>query len=274
VRYSQPLETPLVVAAGSSIMQTGRWCAGRVAVPEVTELQGENARGAPARSRGISADRAPELRGMLASFGALFGAIAPSSTAISRRPPARLALATDADAATRNRSAARVRRGAGSGDRARCFTLAELDNDASVLAPESRARWHCQPLERRTLAAWCAESRTEVTRGQRGGLLAAWIALFAILGWVVERQLVVGRTRLFVPHARPGTADSRGNRRGPCIADAAARDQRRDADAVSVVLTVAEPMPRASSGYRQRPTDLDAVLDATAVSLPAHADVH
>ncbi len=76
VRYSSLLETPLVVVrAGSSIGEDGALVR-RVESPyqEVTELRGENVscerEPAPSRAE-FSLDRAPELRGMLASFGAL-----------------------------------------------------------------------------------------------------------------------------------------------------------------------------------------------------------
>jgi len=165
VRYSQLLETPLVVAGRLEHRADGALVR-RVESPyqEVTELQGENVRvaRAGAKPRGFSLARAPELRGMLASFGALLegdrAQLDRYFTVAATGTDARWQLTlTPRDAKLQRRLASIAVQGGG--DRARCFTVAEPDDDASVLAlGVASAAALPQPLERRALAAWCAEA--------------------------------------------------------------------------------------------------------------------
>jgi hypothetical protein len=164
VRYSSLLETPLVVSGRLEHRQDGTLVR-RVESPyeEVTELQGENVsvERAGAKPRRFSLDRAPELRGMLASFGALlkgdramldrYFVVAAQGTethwAITLTPR---------DAKLQHRLAAIVVNG--SGDRPRCFTLEEPDHDASLMALGIQGPADLpQPLERQSLNAWCAQ---------------------------------------------------------------------------------------------------------------------
>ena len=165
VRYSSLLETPIVVSGRLEHRQDGSLVR-RVESPyeEVTELQGENVsvERAGAKPRRFSLDRAPELRGMLASFGALL----KGDRAMLDRYFVVAAQGTEArwtitlsprDAKLKRHLAAIVVNGGG--DRPRCFTLEEPDRDESLMALGIEAPADLpQPLERQPLKAWCAQA--------------------------------------------------------------------------------------------------------------------
>jgi hypothetical protein len=163
VRYSSLLETPIVVSGRLEHGQNGSLVR-RVDSPyrEVTELRGENVtvEREGSKPRHFSLNRAPELRGMLASFAALLqgdrqtldryfvvalqGADARWEITLSPR-----------DAKLKHRlSRITVN---GRDDRPRCFTLEEPDADASLMAIGVEGPGELpQPLEQKALAAWCA----------------------------------------------------------------------------------------------------------------------
>jgi hypothetical protein len=164
VRYSSLLETPLVVSGRLEHRQDGSLLR-RVESPyeEVTELRGENVsvERAGAKPRRFSLERAPELRGMLASFGALL----QGDRAMLDRFFVVAAQGTDArweitlsprDAKLQRRLAVIVVHGGG--DQPRCFTLVEPDKDESVMAlGVQRPSDLPQPLERQSLEDWCVQ---------------------------------------------------------------------------------------------------------------------
>ena len=167
VRFSSLLETPIVVSGRLEHRQDGSLVR-RVDSPyrEVTELRGENVtvEREGSKPRHFSLNRAPELRGMLASFAALLqgdrqmldryfvvalqGTDARWEIALSPR-----------DAKLKNRlSRITVN---GRDDRPRCFTLEEPDADASLMAiGVERPGDLPQPLEQRALETWCAGETT------------------------------------------------------------------------------------------------------------------
>lgn len=165
VRFSNLLETPLVVSGKLEHRQDGALLR-RVESPyqETTELRGESVRveRAGARSRQFSLDRAPELRGMLASFGALLqgdrAQLERYFTVAARGTDARWEIRLVPRDAKLQRRLASIAV-AGRESAARCFTLTEPDTDASILAlgitgPAALP----QPIERASLARWCAEA--------------------------------------------------------------------------------------------------------------------
>ena len=167
VRFSSLLETPILVSGRLEHRQDGSLVR-RVDSPyrEVTELRGENVtvEREGSKPRHFSLNRAPELRGMLASFAALLqgdrqmldryfvvalqGTDARWEIALSPR-----------DAKLKNRlSRITVN---GRDDRPRCFTLEEPDADASLMAiGVERPGDLPQPLEQRALETWCAGETT------------------------------------------------------------------------------------------------------------------
>ena len=163
IRYSALLAEPLV-ASGRLEHRADGALVRQVTAPyrETTTLRGENVRveREGGRPRSFSLDRAPELRGMLASFGALltgdramlerhFGVVASGSDARWQ-----IELSPLDERLQRRLVAIRVD---GSGDRARCFTMTEPDGDASVmtLGVPDRASLP-ESLARASLQAWCA----------------------------------------------------------------------------------------------------------------------
>lgn len=163
VRYSSLLEKPIVVSGRLEHRKDGSLVR-RVEWPyaEVTVLQGENVsvERAGSKPRRFALDRAPELRGMLASFGAILQGdrqmLATYFTVTARGSDARWEITlTPRVGKLRQRLSRIVVNGAGS--RAQCFTLEEPDGDESLMAlgvtgpgalPTS--------LERDVLHAWCA----------------------------------------------------------------------------------------------------------------------
>ena len=167
VRFSSLLETPIVVSGHLEHRQDGSLVR-RVDSPyrEVTELRGENVtvEREGSKPRHFSLDRAPELRGMLASFAAL---LQGDRQMLDRYFVVALQ-GTDArweitlsprDAKLKNRlSRITVN---GRDDRPRCFTLEEPDADASLMAiGVERPGDLPQPLEQRALETWCAGETT------------------------------------------------------------------------------------------------------------------
>ena len=163
VRHSALLSEPLV-ASGSLEHRADGALVRRVTDPyrETTTLSGENVlvEREGSKPRSFSLDRAPELRGMLASFGAL---IKGDRALLDRH--FRLAASGSDEAWTieleprdpklaRRLAAIRVD---GEQDRARCFTMTEPDGDGSVMAVGVRDRADLpDPIDRDTLQAWCA----------------------------------------------------------------------------------------------------------------------
>lgn len=129
---------------------------------ETTELRGENVvvEREGKRPRRFSLDRAPELRGMLASFGALLSGDTATlrrhfGVAVQGEPERWQIELTPRD----DRLRARLERIVvdGTADRPSCFTLTEPDGDATIMAlgVHDRAALPTS-LERDALQAWCA----------------------------------------------------------------------------------------------------------------------
>jgi hypothetical protein len=163
VRYSGLLAEPLV-AAGRLEHRTDGALVREVLEPyrETTTLKGENVRlvREGSKPRSFSLDRAPELRGMLSSFGALLAgdlALLERHFAVTTRGKNdgwRIEL-IPTDEKLERRLARIVVDGAL--EHARCFTMSEPDGDASVMALGIQGRDELpQPLTRESLAVWCA----------------------------------------------------------------------------------------------------------------------
>jgi len=163
VRYSTLVAAPLVASGVLEHREDGALVR-RVTSPyrETTVLRGENVllEREGSRARSFSLDRAPELRGMLASFGALLTGDRAMldryfSTTIGGSDASWRIQLKPVDAALRKRLA--LVQVDGAQDRARCFTLTEPDGDASVMAlgVADRAALPAS-LEREELARWCS----------------------------------------------------------------------------------------------------------------------
>lgn len=163
IRHSALLSAPTVVAGRLEHRADGALVR-YVESPyrETTVLDGENVRveREGSRPRRFSLDRAPELRGMLASFGALLQGDRDTleqhfTIEASGADQGWWIELTPRDEALRRRVAAiRVD---GAGDSPRCFTVAEPDGDASVMAVGVRDRDALpESLEVDSLQAWCA----------------------------------------------------------------------------------------------------------------------
>jgi hypothetical protein len=164
VRYSALLTAPIVVAGRLEHRADGTLVRS-VETPyrETTELAGENVRveREGGKTRQFSLERAPELRAMLASFGAVL----KGDRALLDR---HFLIATEGDlerwqivlTPRDDRLARRVAtiRVDGSDAQPRCFTVSEPDGDASVMAVGvcDPARLP-QPPERSSLGAWCTD---------------------------------------------------------------------------------------------------------------------
>ena len=164
VRYSNLLDKPIVVSGRLEHREDGSLVR-RVEWPyqEVTELQGENVsvERTGSRPRRFTLDRAPELRGMLASFGAIlqgdrqmldqyFAVTAQGSDARWE-----ITLTPRDDKLKRRLSRIVVD---GADNRPKCFTLDEPDGDASlmVLGAADAAALPAS-LDRDVLHAWCTD---------------------------------------------------------------------------------------------------------------------
>ena len=130
---------------------------------EVIELQGENAsvERTGSRPRRFTLDRAPELRGMLASFGAILQGdrqmLDQYFAATAQGSDARWEITlTPRDDKLKRRLARIVVDGAD--NRPKCFTLDEPDGDASLMALGA-ADPAALPaaLDRDALHAWCTD---------------------------------------------------------------------------------------------------------------------
>lgn len=164
VRFSKLLATPLNVSgeleyrAADSLLR-------RVAAPyrERTEIRSENVvvEREGQKPRRFSLKRAPELRGILASFGALLGGdratLERHFTIKTLDDGTHWSLAlTPREARTKKRI--REVLVVGRADEPRCFTVSETDGDASVMLVGDAARGALpQPLERETLAQLCRD---------------------------------------------------------------------------------------------------------------------
>jgi hypothetical protein len=164
VRYSGLLEKPIVVSGRLEHRADGSLVR-RVESPyeEVTELQGENVTVARTGSkpRRFSLDRAPELRGMLASFGAILKGdrqmldkyFAVTAQGFGARWEITLTPRNDK---LRRRMSAIVVDGAA--DRPQCFTLREPDGDESLMAlGVAGPRDLPASLQQQALHAWCVD---------------------------------------------------------------------------------------------------------------------
>lgn len=163
VRYSSLLAEPLVASGRLEHREDGALVR-EVLEPyhETTILNGENVRltREGSKPRSFSLNRAPELRGMLSSFGAL---IAGDLGLLERNFVVttggsddrwRIELVPIDDKLKRRLARIEVD---GAQDRARCFTMSEPDGDASVMALGIQGRADLpQPLSRESLAAWCS----------------------------------------------------------------------------------------------------------------------
>jgi hypothetical protein len=162
VRYSSLLENPLVVSGHLEHRENGSLVR-RVESPyeEATELQGENVtvERAGSKPRRFSLDRAPELRGMFASFGAILKGdrrmLEQYFVVSAQGSDARweIHLVPRDDKLRQHLSAIVID---GTEDRSKCFRLEQPDGDESLMLlgiagvgdlPTS--------LERRVLHAWC-----------------------------------------------------------------------------------------------------------------------
>jgi hypothetical protein len=163
VRYSALLAEPLV-ASGRLEHRADGALVREVLEPyhETATLKGENVRleREGSKPRSFSLNRAPELRGMLSSFGAL---VTGDLELLERN----FAVTTHGsydrwqielipiDEKLKRHLARIVVDGAL--DRAHCFTMSEPDEDASVMALGIQGRADLPlSLSRQALAAWCA----------------------------------------------------------------------------------------------------------------------
>lgn len=162
VRYSALLAEPLV-ASGELEHRADGALVRRVLDPyrETTLLQGEQVRVSRegGRTRSFALDRAPELRGMLAGFGAILlgdRAVLDRHFALVVRgdPQAwRIEMVPRDERLQRRLSGIVVD---GTEDRARCFTMLEPDGDASVMVLGAAGRSGLPPaLGREALGDWC-----------------------------------------------------------------------------------------------------------------------
>lgn len=163
VRYSSLLQTPIVVSGrlehrlDGSLVRRVEW-----PYVEVTELQGENVsvERAGGRPRRFSLDRAPELRGMLASFGAILrgdrGMLDQYFVVTAQGSDAgwEITLTPQDDKLKRRLSRIVVN---GVEDRPKCFTLEEPDGDESLMALGVTGPGELPATtDRGLLHAWCA----------------------------------------------------------------------------------------------------------------------
>lgn len=165
VRYSALLTEPLVVAGELEHRDDGALVR-RVQEPyrETTTLLGENVtvQRDGSRPRRFSLDRAPELRGMLNSFGAMLKGDRATleqqfEIASSEYDNAwRIDLVPRGDKLRARLARIRVD---GQSDRANCMTMEEPDGDATVMAIGIADRGALpSPLERESLQSWCVRA--------------------------------------------------------------------------------------------------------------------
>jgi len=162
VRYSSLLDEPLVVSGVLEHRADGALVR-RVETPyqESTELQGENVTvtRAGSKPRRFSLDRAPELRGMLASFGALLTGDRKMLERYFKVELAEFEGRWEITLTPRDRKLQRRLSGIvvdGAADRPRCFTMLEPDGDGSVMAlGVTNPADLPAPPGREALEAWC-----------------------------------------------------------------------------------------------------------------------
>ncbi|MBK7904492.1 MAG: outer membrane lipoprotein carrier protein LolA [Proteobacteria bacterium] len=164
VRYSRLLEKPIAVSGRLEHREDGSLVR-RVVWPyqEVTILQGENVsvERAGSKPRRFTLDRAPELRGMLASFGAILQGdrrLVDRHFAVSARGSEsrwEITLTPRNDKLKRQLSRIVV---VGTDNRPKCFTLEEPDGDGSLLALGVAGLGDLPvSLDRDVLHAWCTD---------------------------------------------------------------------------------------------------------------------
>jgi len=163
VRYSALLAEPLVASGRLEHREDGSLVR-EVLEPyhETTTLRGENVRleREGSKPRSFSLNRAPELRGMLSSFGALIagdvGLLERNFVVTTHGSEERWRIELAPIDEKLKRRLARIDVD-GTLDHARCFTMSEPDGDASVMALGIQGRADLpQPLSRETLTAWCS----------------------------------------------------------------------------------------------------------------------
>jgi len=165
VRYSALLTEPLVVAGELEHRDDGALVR-RVLEPyrETTTLLGENVtvERDGSRPRSFSLDRAPELRGILNSFGAMLKGDRATleqhfEIASSESENAwRIDLVPRGDKLRARLARVRVD---GHADRANCMTMEEPDGDATIMAIGVSDRGTLPlPLEREQLQSWCVQA--------------------------------------------------------------------------------------------------------------------
>jgi len=164
VRYSTLLKKPIVVSGHLEHREDGSLVR-RVEWPyqEVTVLDGENVsvERAGGKPRRFTLDRAPELRGMLASFGAILQGDRQlldryfAVTAQGSDSRWEMTLMPRDDKLKRHLSRVVID---GTGSRPKCFTLEEPDGDGSLMAL-GVAGSEALPasLDRDVLHAWCTD---------------------------------------------------------------------------------------------------------------------
>jgi hypothetical protein len=162
VRFSSLLTTPLVVAGQLSYLASDH-LERRVERPfrELTTIRGEDVTVAregepPVR---FSLKRAPQLRGMLSSFGALLAgdrtSLERNFTSSAEGNDARWQLLLTPTDARVHAQLAHIRVD-GSDDAPRCFTLLEPDGNANIIVlGDAVPRDLPNPVERGWLEAWC-----------------------------------------------------------------------------------------------------------------------
>ncbi len=163
VRYSSLLDEPIVVSGVLEHLADGALVR-HVESPyqEMTVLQGENVTvtRADSKPRRFSLDRAPELRGMLSSFGALLTGDRKMleryfNVALEGSEADWKITLTPRDAKLKRHLSGIVVNGAA--DRPRCFTLLEPDGDGSLTAlGVTKLDDLPAPPERTALEAWCS----------------------------------------------------------------------------------------------------------------------
>jgi hypothetical protein len=163
VRYSSLLDEPIVVSGVLEHLADGALVR-RVESPyqEVTELQGENVTVTRdgSKPRRFSLDRAPELRGMLSSFGALLTGDRKMleryfDVALQGTEAAWKITLTPRDAKLKRHLSGIVVNGAA--DRPRCFALLEPGGDGSLTAlGGTKIEDLPSPPERSAVEAWCS----------------------------------------------------------------------------------------------------------------------
>jgi hypothetical protein len=166
VRYSALLTEPLVVAGELEHRHDGALVR-RVQEPyrETTTLLGENVtvERDGSRPRRFSLDRAPELRGILNSFGAMLKGDRATleqhfEVASSESDNAwRIDLVPRGDRLRTRLARVRVD---GQADRANCMAMEEPDGDATIMAIGVSDRSALpSPLDREQLRSWCLQAR-------------------------------------------------------------------------------------------------------------------